>query len=201
MSWITTISFSEATGKLKSIYQRVCNKDNNVDNILMAHSLRPHTLEGHMALYKNVLHHSANKIPKHWLEALGVYVSLLNSCDYCVEHHFAGYKKLLNDDQQALSIRQAMQTDELTSVFDAKPRSLFEYAKKLTLSASSVTEEDIRKMRQAGYTDGEILEVNQVVAYFNYANRTVLGLGVNTDNDLLGLSPNDSDDPDNWQHS
>jgi hypothetical protein len=39
-----------------------------------------------------------------------------------------------------------------------------------------------------------------VVSYFAYANRTVLGLGVNTDGDVLGLSPGDNDDPDNWSH-
>lgn len=33
------------------------------------------------------------------------------------------------------------------------------------------------------------LEINQVVAYFAYANRTVLGLGVNTEGEILGLSP------------
>ncbi len=52
-----------------------------------------------------------------------------------------------------------------------------------------------------GWDDGEILEINQVVSYFNYANRTVTGLGVGIDGDILGLSPNDSDDPDNWGHS
>ena len=49
--------------------------------------------------------------------------------------------------------------------------------------------------------DGEILEVNQVVAYFCYANRTVLGLGVTTEGDIIGLSPNENDDPDNWNHT
>jgi hypothetical protein len=28
----------------------------------------------------------------------------------------------------------------------------------------------------------------------------VLGLGIDTDGDELGLSPNDSNDPDNWSH-
>ena len=56
-------------------------------------------------------------------------------------------------------------------------------------------------MRAAGWDDGEILEINQVTAYFSYANRTVLGLGVNTDGDILGLSPGENDDPDNWNHA
>ena len=54
---------------------------------------------------------------------------------------------------------------------------------------------------QAIKADGEILEINQVCSYFAYANRTVLGLGVITKGDILGLSPNESDDPDNWSHS
>jgi uncharacterized protein YciW len=56
-------------------------------------------------------------------------------------------------------------------------------------------------MRGAGLDDGEILEVNQVVSYFAYVNRTVLGLGVDTEGDTLGLSPTDSADLENWQHS
>ncbi len=45
-----------------------------------------------------------------------------------------------------------------------------------------------------------VVEINQVVSYFNYANRTVVGLGVNTDDDIIGLSPNDSSDPTSWNH-
>ena len=55
-------------------------------------------------------------------------------------------------------------------------------------------------MRAAGFDDGEILEINQVTAYFAYANRMVLGLGVDTNGDIIGLSPGDSSDPDNWSH-
>jgi hypothetical protein len=40
-----------------------------------------------------------------------------------------------------------------------------------------------------------------VTAYFSYANRTVLGLGCSSKGDILGLSPNKSDDPDNWNHT
>ena len=59
---------------------------------------------------------------------------------------------------------------------------------------------DIVALRDAGFDDGDILEFNQVMAYFAYAYRTVLGLGVNHANEPLGLSPNDSDDPENWSH-
>ena len=64
-----------------------------------------------------------------------------------------------------------------------------------------ISQKDIEALRGVGYDDGEILEVNQLVSYFNYVNRTVVGLGVNTDGDILGLSPNESDDPNNWSHN
>ncbi|MFT5761872.1 MAG: hypothetical protein ACI8WA_000995, partial [Polaribacter sp.] len=55
MSWIHVISFEKATGKLKRLYAKVTGPNNNIDNIMKVHSLRPHTMTGHMSLYKNVL--------------------------------------------------------------------------------------------------------------------------------------------------
>jgi uncharacterized protein YciW len=63
-----------------------------------------------------------------------------------------------------------------------------------------LTADSLFPLRKAGLSDGEILEINQVTAYFAYANRTVLGLGISTEGDILGLSPGNSDDPDDWSH-
>lgn len=205
MTWIKTIPYDEAKGKLKTLYDRVKGPDNNVDNIMMAHSLRPHTMEAHMAVYKRVLHHNGNEIPKAFLESIGVYVSILNKCAYCVEHHHAGMARLLKaegyDDDRAIEIRAALEIHRPQDTFDDKHALMLKYTKYLTQSPSELTHHIIEKMRKAGITDGEILEVNQVVSYFNYANRTVLGLGVSTDGDIIGLSPNNNDDPDDWGHT
>ncbi len=200
MSWISVIPFEQAEGQLKKLYQRVTGPNNNVDNIMGVHSLRPHSMEGHMALYKNVLHHKDNTLPKSYLETVGVYVSYLNKCDYCVEHHFAGLKRLLSDEERAEKMFEALKKEEYQEVFSKKEQSGLYYAKKVTLDPSTLEEGDAHKLRESGYNDGEILELNQVVSYFNYANRTVLGLGVNTDGDVLGLSPSDNQDPKNWGH-
>ena len=200
MSWIKTISYQNATGMLKALYDRIKGPNDYLDNILKVHSLRPHTLEGHMKLYKNVLHHLDNQLPKWLLEAIGVYVSLLNSCEYCVQHHFRGMRKLLNDDTRSNAIFTALKQEVPASAFHDKELVIFNYAAKLTKSPNSVSENDVKQLRESGLNDEEILEINQVVSYFAYANRTVLGLGVNTDGDILGLSPSDSDNPNNWQH-
>lgn len=200
MSWIKEIPYEEAEGSLKKLYNRVKGPDNNIDNILMAHSLRPHTLQGHMSLYKNVLHHRNNQLPKWYLETLGVYVSLLNECAYCVDHHFAGLQRLVGEDE-AQRLRVGLEQDHI-------PEDLLSpdyvkglvYARQLTQLSAPMQENQLESLRTTGLDDGQILEINQVVSYFNYANRTVIGLGVTTKGDILGLSPNDNDDEGNWQH-
>lgn len=202
MTWIDTIAFEAAEGKLKTLYERVTGPDRNVDNIMAAHSLRPHTMEGHMALYKAVLHHYGNAVPKWVLEVIGVHVSLINDCRYCVEHHFAGLTRLLKDAGRANAIRAALESGAgIAAATDDRIAAALAYAEKLTRAPAGMSEGDVSDLRRAGWTDGEILEINQVTAYFNYANRTVLGLGIGLDGDVLGLSPGDSDDPENWSHA
>ncbi|MGJ8610034.1 MAG: carboxymuconolactone decarboxylase family protein [Yoonia sp.] len=202
MPWIDTIAYDDADGKLKMLYDRVKGPDNNVDNIMMMHSLRPHTMEGHMAIYKYVLHHTGNTIPKWFLEVLGVWVSALNECNYCVEHHFAGLKRLLADDPRSDAIRAAIEArnPDAAPLDDAQKQAM-QYVRLLTRDPAGLVEDDVKALRNVGYSDGEILEINQVSAYFGYANRTVLGLGCSTKGDILGLSPNKSEDPDDWNHS
>jgi len=201
MTWITTISYEAAEGALKKLYDRIKGPDNNVDNIMLAHSLRPHTMEGHMALYKYALHHPRNQLPKSYLETIGVYVSLLNACPYCVDHHYSGLLRLLDDSNRGAEIRAALDARNPAAAFEGRELAGLRYAEKLTKHPAGITTDDIDAMREAGFDDGEILEINQVSAYFAYANRTVLGLGINTKGDIIGLSPGDSTDPDNWSHS
>ena len=201
MTWIRTIPYEEAEGKVKDLYERIKGPDNNVDNIMMAHSLRPHSMEGHMALYKNVLHHSRNTSPKWLLEAIGVCVSIINQCEYCIEHHYEGMRKLIMDDQRSKNIRKALEEEKPAKVFKSKELAIIEYAVKITINPHDISSEDIEKLRINNVEDGEILEINQVAAYFAYANRMVLGLGINKSGDIIGLSPNDGDDENNWSHS
>jgi len=199
-AWIEHVAYEDAGVKLKKLYDRIKAPSGEIDNIMKIHSLRPHTMQGHMVLYKNVLHHTGNTFPKWLLETCGVYTSILNACNYCVEHHYNGLKRLLNDDTRANELKTALESGELGTVFSEKEKAILDYTRELTLNLQSMDESVLEPMRAAGLNDGEILEINQVVGYFNYANRTVIGLGVSTKGDILGLSPNESDDPDNWQH-
>jgi uncharacterized protein YciW len=55
---------------------------------------------------------------------------------------------------------------------------MLEYTEKLTIAPSSVTEEDIDRLRAVGWTDRDILDIVHVCAYFNFRVRVVDGLGL-----------------------
>jgi len=198
--WIEYIPYEKAQGQLLKLYDRVKGPNNNVDNLILAHSLRPHTAEGHMALYKNVLHHPRNKIPTWFLETMGVYVSMLNGCEYCINHHFTGMKRLIKDDARSAAIHAELSSGKWGDVFDSKEIAALEHVRKLTETPAEISPDDIEALRDAGWDDGEILEINQLASYFNYANRTVTGLGITTQGDILGLSPSDTEHLDDWHH-
>jgi uncharacterized peroxidase-related enzyme len=57
-------------------------------------------------------------------------------------------------------------------------RALARYAIKLTRTPHEMVESDLAPVRAAGLSDRDIVDLNQVVAYFNYVNRVADGLGV-----------------------
>ena len=189
IAWIETVEESEADGLLKTLYDRVRTPHGTVDNVMKAHSLRPHTLEGHLALYRSVLHNPANTLATWFLETVASYTSILNRCHYSLAHHFTNVRRLLGDETRADAIYGALQADRPEEVFDGKELALLGYARKLTLAVATMQESDVAALREAGADDGEILEVNQVCAYFNYSNRLLNGLGVSTDGDTIGYYP------------
>jgi uncharacterized peroxidase-related enzyme len=199
-AWIRLVPYAESEGYLRSLYDRVKSPGGLIDNVMRAHSLRPHTMEGHSALYKSVLHHTGNAMPVWFLECLGIYTSLSNACDYSVAHHFAGLSRLLKDDARAQAIYRALAAAQPERAFDGKELALLRYVRKLTLEPQRIQQADIEALRAAGAEDGEILEANQVCAYFNYSNRLLNGLGVTTDGDILGTSPPNTDSLDDWEH-
>ncbi|MBM3355217.1 MAG: alkylhydroperoxidase, partial [Betaproteobacteria bacterium] len=86
-AWIRMVPLQEATGALAEAYRKVTTPHGTVDNVMKAHSLRPHTMEGHVALYRSVLHNPDNTLPFWFLEVVASYVSSLNRCAYSFTHH------------------------------------------------------------------------------------------------------------------
>lgn len=189
-AWIKMLPVEGATGKLKEMYERVKTPHGTVDNVMRAHSLRPHTMEGHVVLYRSVLHNPDNVLPYWFLEAVSCIVSIANNCAYSLAHHSANTRRLMKkegwDDAKIERAFESLRSATPESEFSPKHAALLRYAHKLTVAVGKMEKADIDAVRAAGCDDGEILEVNQTCAYFNYSNRLLNGLGVTTEGDVIG---------------
>jgi uncharacterized peroxidase-related enzyme len=185
-AWIKMISDEQADADLLDTLSLARTPHGTVDNVMRVHSLRPNTMRGHVVLYRAALHDDANTIPMWLQETISSYVSILNRCDYSLANHWANARHLIGDDARADQIRAALDARAPAQAFDGRELALMNYAEKLTLNPGDLEESDVVNLRDNGLDDGEILEANQIICYFNYVNRSLNGLGVNTDNDIVG---------------
>jgi uncharacterized peroxidase-related enzyme len=56
--------------------------------------------------------------------------------------------------------------------------AMLAYAEKLTARPGDVVEADVEALRSVGFSDRDVLDLCEVVAYYAYTNRIVDGLGV-----------------------
>lgn len=187
MTWIRTILPEEATGELKEIYEKTKSPHGTYDNVYISKSLRPKAILGHDTLYRGVLHNDDVTLPLWFLELVATYTSVLNDCLYAATHHGHNYRSLLGDAARVAEIDAAMEKDDFSAVFDGKELEFLRYTRKLTKTPGAISKEDIEAMQAAGADDGEILEVCQCCALFNYSNRSLSGLGVDIGEDRVGF--------------
>ncbi len=185
-AWIKMISEEEADKDLLEVLELARTPHGTVDNVMRVHSLRPNTLRGHVVLYRAALHDDANTLPMWLQETISSYVSILNGCGYSLANHWANARKLIDDDVRADAIEAALHARRPAEVFRGRELALLRYAEKLTLEPAEMVEEDVKALKTEGLDDGQILEANQIVGYFNYVNRLLNGLGVTTDGDIIG---------------
>jgi len=185
-AWIHMISDEDADQELLDTLQLSRTPHGTVDNVMRVHSLRPSTMRGHVALYKAALHDEANTLPTWLQETISSYVSILNNCDYSLANHWANASHLINDKKKAEAIERALHARRPQDVLRGAELALLNYAEKLTLRPSEMLKSDIELLKAEGIDDGQILEANQIICYFNYVNRSLNGLGVSTEGDIVG---------------
>ena len=190
-AWIKMIKDDEANEDLKKVLSIARTPHGTVDNVMRVHSLRPTTMKVHLVLYKSVLHDDTNTIPTWFQETMSSYVSIINECKYSLANHWANACHLINDKIRSEKIKKALDERKPENYFKGAELALLKYTEKLTLFPSSMIETDIISLRQNGVSDGEILEANQIICYFNYVNRTINGLGVTTEGDIVGYYKDD----------
>ena len=91
-----------------------------------------------------------------------------------MKHHGAGLLRLTEDEALVKGL-----TEDYTAV-DLEPadRAMLDYAAKLTRAPWTMERSDVEALRDVGFPDDAILDINQVTGYYAFANRLADGLGL-----------------------
>lgn len=84
------------------------------------------------------------------------------------------------DDELAAQV----QNDWRASKLDAKHKALCAWAEKLTLSPAQCNRADVDALRQAGWSNEEIVSAAQIIGFFNHLNRLADGLGIDLEPEM-----------------
>jgi uncharacterized peroxidase-related enzyme len=104
------------------------------------------------------------------IEMIIVAVSGTNDCYYCIVAHGA-LLRIFAD--APLLADQVAANHRLADISD-QHRAMLDFAVKLTESPGRVDDDDLDRLREAGFSDEEIWDIGTVVAYYNLANRLAL---------------------------
>lgn len=173
MPYIKVINEAESSGELKKIYNDISAARGKLSNIMKIHSLMPNTMIKHLELYTAIMFSKTN-LSRDEKEILAVVVSKNNNCDYCVNHHAEALNHYWKDKQRLENFISTLDDPAFSDKFSL----VIKHTAKLTTNPSEVLQSDIEELKNAGWSDEDILAINLITSYFNFVNRIALGLGV-----------------------
>ncbi|SNS94068.1 uncharacterized peroxidase-related enzyme [Ekhidna lutea] len=174
MPFIDTIQPEQAEGQLKEIYDGLIKSRGKIAEVHKIQSLNPESITNHMDLYMTIMF-GKSPLRRVQREMMAVIVSISNKCEYCQIHHLEAVKNFWKDDEKL----KAFQADFENAPLNDREKALCRFAKALTETPEKSNDAGlVNPLKNAGFNDREILDATLVIAYFNFVNRIVLGLGV-----------------------
>lgn len=73
---------------------------------------------------------------------------------------------------------KALAFDDRDAELSDADEAMLRYADRLTRAPASITAGDVDELRAVGFSDTAVLDICQIVSYYNYVNRLADGLGV-----------------------
>lgn len=165
---IETLNPETTTGKSKELFDAVQNKLGFIPNLIKVFGNSPATLQTYLSLGE--LAASGNFTNK-FREQLALAIAEENACNYCLSAHTAIGKMNGLTEEQTEQNRQGIAADP-------KVQAGLQFAQDVTRNRGQVSTEAIQAVKDAGYNDGDILEIvlnvvsNTLTNYVNHIAET-----------------------------
>lgn len=179
--WIRMVPEDDAEGRLKELYAAARARAGRVANIVKAQGQRPLCAQAFLEAYKACMFGECS-LPVDERETIAIVVSRANRSHYSVEAHGEELRRLTGND----ALVEAVKKDYTQADLPPRLRAVLDYAVKLTLAPSSMAATDVVTLRAHGLDEATILDVVEIVSFFNMANRIAEALNVDVED---GMEP------------
>ena len=184
MPIIDTIQPENAEGYLKEIYEQILESRGKIAGVHKIQSLNPRSIVRHMDLYMTLMF-GKSPLSRQQREMMAIVVSKANHCDYCISHHSKALDHYWKDERR---LKQFIK-DYRSAGLKNEDLLLCELSdKSTTIPYSKKIQALINQLKKSGLNDRAILDATLVISYFNFVNRIVLSLKVETEEDAGGYN-------------
>lgn len=174
MSRLPLVNPSDAQGQTHELFEAIKAKLGRVPNMMKAMANSPAVLEGYLGLNESL---GKGTLDPKLRERISIETAELNACGYCLAAHSLIGKMAGLDEEERQANRRGHSHDPRSDVALAFARTLLE-------SRGKVTAEDVQRVKDAGFSDGEVAEIiahvalNVLTNYFNVAVETTIDFPV-----------------------
>ena len=172
LTWLRVPAEAELPTEVRDLWVAPLEKLGFVPNVLRLYALRPSHLLAWNAHYDELMKGDSG-LSKAEREMVAVVVSIANDCPYCIAALSAALRKLMKDADLADQIA----ADHRAATLSERTEAALDYAVKLTREPATMTEADVQRLRDTGWSDEDVMDIAEVTAMFNMSNRMASGLG------------------------
>ena len=157
----TPDTIADAPAKAQPLLEAVNKQLGRVPNMFRLIATSPQALEGHLGLFGAL---AKGTLPAATRERIALAVAEVNGCDYCLSAHtYLGRTLAHLDDAEITANRSGASNDP-------KADAAVRFAARVTQARGHVAEADLAAVRQAGYSDAQVVEIVQHVALNSWTN-------------------------------
>jgi uncharacterized peroxidase-related enzyme len=164
MTRIQPVNHEQSTGKVKQLLDAVQAKLGMTPNMVKTMAQSPAVLEAYLNLSSTL---GGGKLNPSLREQIALISAEINACGYCASAHTAIGKMVGLGEDAILAARNGHASD-------AKAEAALKFARTVIVSRGDVSDADLRSVRSAGFSDGEVGEIVANVAlniFTNYFNK------------------------------
>lgn len=173
----TPATVADAPEKSRPLLEAVNKQLGSVPNMFRLISTSPQALEGYLSLSGAL---GKGALPAQTRERIALAVAEVNGCSYCLSAHtYLGRNLAKLDDAEMTANRNGASND-------LKADAAVRFAAKVTQARGHIADADLAAVKDAGYTDAQVIEIVQHVAlntwtnYFNEVFKTDIDFPVVT---------------------